>query len=321
MLRLYPDIHPYDTHRLPVDAPHELCVEQCGNPQGLPVIFLHGGPGAGCEPYQRCFFDPNRYRIVLFDQRGAGRSTPHAGLEQNTTADLIADIETIREHLAIDRWVVFGGSWGSTLGLAYAQAHPARVLALVLRGIFLCRPWEIRWFYQEGANRLFPDRWQDFIAPIPADERSDLVAAHYRRLVGDDEVARMRSAEAWSLWEGRTATMLPRQTVIDFFGAPHTALSLARIEAHYFMHQAFLKPNQLLRDAHRLADIPGYIIHGRYDVVCPVQNAWELAQVWPRAHLEIVPDAGHAASEPGIVHALVQATNEIADVHCGSERG
>jgi len=321
VLKLYPDIQPYAEQRLPVDPPHELFIEQSGNPDGLPVVFLHGGPGAGCEPYHRCYFDPNRYRIVLFDQRGAGRSTPHAFLEHNTTPDLVRDLETIRVHLGIERWVVFGGSWGSTLALAYAEAHPDRVLALVLRGIFLCRPWEIRWFYQEGASRLFPDRWQDFIAPIPEEERSDLVAAHYRRLTGSDEVARMRSAEAWSLWEGRTATLVPRQSVVDFFAQPHTALSLARIEAHYFMHDSFLKPNQLLRDVHRLADTPGYIVHGRYDVVCPLQNAWDLSQLWTRAQLEIVPDAGHAASEPGIVHALVHATNRIADLFMGSERG
>jgi len=318
--RLYPDIHPYAETRLAVDAPHELFIEESGNPQGLPVLFLHGGPGAGCEPYHRCFFDPNRYRIVLFDQRGCGRSTPHASLEHNTTSHLLADIESIRQQLGIDRWVVFGGSWGSTLGLAYAETYPHRVMALVLRGIFLCRLWEIHWFYQEGANRLFPDRWQDFVAPIPEDERGDLVAAHYHRLIGDDEVARMRSAEAWSLWEGRTATLLPRQAVIDFFAAPHTALSLARIEAHYFMHQSFLEPNQLLRDAGRLSNIPGYIIHGRYDVVCPLQSAWDLSQAWPRAKLEIVPDAGHSAGEAGIVHALVGATNQIADMFCGVER-
>lgn len=312
MHRLYPEIEPYATHRLKVDGPHELYLEECGNRNGLPVLFVHGGPGAGCEPYHRRFFDPNTYRIVLFDQRGAGRSTPHASLENNTTQDLIADMERIRALLGIERWVLFGGSWGSTLALVYAETHPARVLGLIVRGVFLCRPWEIRWFYQEGASRLFPDYWQDFIAPIPQEERHDLVAAHYRRLTGDDEVARMHSAKAWSLWEGRTATLLPNRSVVEFFGSPHTALSLARIEAHYFFHDAFLAPDQILRDAYRLKDIPGYIVHGRYDIVCPVQSAWDLHRAWPRAKLEIVPDAGHSAAEPAITHALVIATHDLA---------
>jgi proline iminopeptidase len=310
--KLFPPITPYATHRLRVDVPHELHVEECGSPQGLPVCFVHGGPGAGCEENHRRFFDPNVYRIVLFDQRGAGRSTPHAELERNTTQDLVADMERIRQELGIERWVLFGGSWGTTLSLAYAETHPQRVRALILRGVFLCRPWEIRWFYQEGANRLFPDHWQEFIAPIPEAERDDLLQAHYRRLIGDDEVARMHSAKAWSLWEGRTATLVPNQQVIQFFSSPHVALSLARIEAHYFAHDAFLEPNQLLRDASRLAGIPGVIVHGRYDAVCPVQNAWELHQAWPGSRLEIIPDAGHSAAEPTISAALVKATLEVA---------
>lgn len=321
MHKLFPEIEPYATHRLRVDDPHELYVEECGNPKGLPVLFVHGGPGAGCETYHRRFFDPNVYRIVLFDQRGAGRSTPHASLEANTTQDLVADIERIRTLLGIEQWVLFGGSWGSTLALVYAETHPARVLGLIVRGVFLCRPWEIRWFYQEGANRLFPDQWQEFIAPIPEEERHDLLAAHYRRLTGDDEVARMHSAKAWSLWEGRTATLLPNKAVVDFFGSPHTALSLARIEAHYFFHDTFLAPDQILRDAYRLKDIPGYIVHGRYDVVCPVQSAWDLHRGWPRAKLEIVPDAGHSAAEPGIAHALVMATHELAQRLAASAGG
>jgi proline iminopeptidase len=311
--KLFPEIKPYATHRLKVDPPHELHVEECGNARGLPVLFVHGGPGAGCEESHRRFFDPNACRIVLFDQRGSGRSTPHAGLENNTTQHLIADMEFIREHLGIERWVLFGGSWGSTLSLVYAETHPTRVLGLVLRGVFLCRPWEIRWFYQEGASRLFPDRWEEFIAPIPERERQNLLQAHYRRLTGEDEIARMASAKAWSLWEGHTSTLLPNAHVVDFFGSPHTALSLARIEAHYFAHDAFLKPDQILRDARRLHDIPGIIVHGRYDVVCPVQNAWELARAWPGARLEIIPEAGHSAFEPGTVNALVKATNEMAE--------
>jgi len=310
--KLYPDIKPYSIHRLAVEPPHELYLEECGNAKGLPVLFVHGGPGAGCEEYHRRFFDPNVYRIILFDQRGAGRSTPHASLEKNTTWHLVADMERIREHLGVDRWVLFGGSWGSTLCLTYAETHPQRVLGLILRGIFLCRPWELYWFYQEGANRLFPDHWQDFIAPIPEPERHDLLQAHYRRLTGEDEIARMASAKAWSLWEGRAATLLPNKHVVDFFGSPHVALSLARIEAHYFFHQTFLQPDQLLRDVSRLNGIPGIIVHGRYDVVCPIQNAWELARAWPDARLEIIPDAGHSAAEPGTSSALVQATIEMA---------
>jgi proline iminopeptidase len=310
--KLFPPIAPYATHRLKVDAPHDLYVEECGNPDGLPVCFVHGGPGAGCEDMHRRFFDPDRYRIVLFDQRGAGRSTPHACLDLNTTQHLVSDMERIRERLGIRKWSLFGGSWGSTLSLVYAQTHPQRVSALILRGIFLCRPWEIRWFYQEGANRLFPDHWQDFIEPIPAAERGDLLRAHYKRLTGADEIARMHSAKAWSLWEGRTLTLVPNQHVLDFFGSPHVALSLARIEAHYFAHDTFLEADQILANAARLKDIPGVIVHGRYDVVCPVQNAWDLSQAWPQARLEIIPDAGHSAAEPSITSALVKATIDMA---------
>jgi proline iminopeptidase len=311
--RLFPEIKTYATHRLKVDSLHELHIEECGNIKGLPMLFVHGGPGAGCEESHRRFFDPNLYRIVLFDQRGAGRSTPHASLENNTTAHLVADMELIREYLGIKQWLLFGGSWGSTLSLIYAETHPARVLGLVLRGVFLCRPWEIHWFYQEGASRLFPDRWEEYIAPIPESERHDLLHAHHRRLTGEDDVARMASARAWSLWEGYTSTLLPNKLVVDFFGAPHTALSLARIEAHYFVHDTFLGPDQILHNAHRLRDIPGIIVHGRYDVVCPLQNALDLARVWPGARLEIIPDAGHSAFEPGTTAALVKATNEMAE--------
>lgn len=308
MLKLYPEIKPYATHTLTVEAPHQLYVEECGNPHGLPVLFLHGGPGAGCEPYHRRFFDPNIYRIVLFDQRGCGRSTPHAELTGNTTPDLVADIERLRSRLMIDRWVVFGGSWGSTLALVYAQMHPLRVTALILRGIFLCRPHEIHWFYQEGASRLFPDYWEDYLRPIPEAERHDLVNAYYRRLTGGDELARMAAAKAWSLWEGRTATLKASRTVLEHFSHPHTALSLARLECHYFVNNIFLEPDYILKNAHRLADIPGVIVHGRYDVVCPVENAWALHKAWPRSELKIIEEAGHSASEPGTTDALIQAT-------------
>jgi len=309
---LYPDILPYAVHRLAVDERHALHVEECGSAKGVPALFLHGGPGAGCEPYHRRLFDPARYRIVLFDQRGAGRSLPHADLTDNTTWHLVADIERIREHLGIDRWLVFGGSWGSTLALAYAQRHPERVRALVVRGIFLCRDEEIRWFYQEGASRVFPDYWEDFLAPVPPAERHDLLYAYHRLLTGDHDIARMAAAKAWSTWEGRTATLLPNDAVVRHFGDPHVALSLARIECHYFVHQAFLRPGQLLEDAPRLAGIPGVIVHGRYDLICPFENAWALHRAWPGSELVVVPDAGHAASEPGIRSALVAATDRFA---------
>ena len=312
MSELYPDILPYAVHRLAVDDRHALYVEECGTAKGIPALFLHGGPGAGCEPYHRRFFDPTRYRVVLFDQRGAGRSIPHADLSDNTTWHLVADIERIRELLGIERWLVFGGSWGSTLALAYAQTHPERVSALVLRGIFLCRDDEIRWFYQEGASRLFPDYWADFVAPVAPGDRHDMLGAYHRLLTGTDDIARMAAAKAWSTWEGRTATLLPNPSVVNHFGDPHVALSLARIECHYFVHQAFLRPGQLLEDAARLAGIPTVIVHGRYDVICPLENAWALHRALPGSELVIVPDAGHAASEPGIRSALVQATDRFA---------
>jgi proline iminopeptidase len=313
MRDLYPEITPFDTRRLAVQPPHELYLEQCGSPEGIPALFLHGGPGSGCESYHRRFFDPRRYRIVLFDQRGCGRSTPHAELAHNDTQALIADIELIRGQLGIDRWLVFGGSWGSTLALAYAQAHPDRVSALVLRGVFLCREQEIRWFYQDGAGRVFPDYWQDYLAPIPPEERHDMLAAYHRRLTGDNELARLAAAKAWSLWEGRCASLLPNESIVNHFDQPRTALSLARIEAHYFVNRAFLAPDQLLRHADRLREIPGVIVHGRYDLICPLENAWELHHAWPASRLQVVPDAGHAASEPGTRSALVEATDQFAD--------
>ncbi len=312
MQTLFPEIKPNESFYLSADSQHELYVEECGNPDGLPVIFLHGGPGAGFEPGNRRFFNPEIYRIILFDQRGAGRSRPHASLVNNTTADLVADIELIRCHLNIDSWVVFGGSWGSTLALVYAQNHPARVLAMILRGIFLCRPHEIKWFYQEGANRLFPDYWQDFLAQIPDDEHGDMVGAYYRRLTGEDEIARMSAAKAWSLWEGRCSTLLSNKEKTRHFSSPHVALSLARIEAHYFINSSFLSVNQILRDAYRLADIAGIIVHGRYDVICPIENAFQLKKAWPRSQLRVIPDSGHSAGEPGITDALIKATAEIA---------
>ncbi|WP_152208423.1 prolyl aminopeptidase [Marinobacter changyiensis] len=313
MLTLYPDIKPYAEHRLAVDAPHELYIEESGNPKGIPVIVVHGGPGGGCEDYYRRFFDAERFRIILLDQRGAGRSTPLAELEANTTADLVTDLEKARQFLGIEKWLMFGGSWGSTLSLVYAEAYPQRVHGLILRGIFLCRPEDIHWFYQHGASRVFPDHWRDFVATIPESERGDMVGAYYRRLTSENELEQIQAAKAWSIWEGRCATLHPNPRVVEHFGHPHVAIALARIECHYFMNQAFLEPGQILRDAGRLAEIPGVIVHGRYDMVCPLDNALALSDVWPDAELRIIRDAGHSASEPAIIDTLMHACDEMAD--------
>jgi proline iminopeptidase len=313
MKDLYPEVLPYRAEHFAVDDTHALYVEEVGTSDGIPALFLHGGPGAGCEPYHRRFFDPRRYRVVLFDQRGAGRSTPHASLQDNTTWDLVEDIERLRRHLGIERWLVFGGSWGSTLALAYAETHPERVSALVLRGIFLCRPQEIAWFYQSGASRLYPDYWQDFVEPVEQARRGDLLHAYHELLTGDDELRRLAAAKAWSVWEGRTATLLPDASVEAHFAQPKVALSMARIECHYFVNDAFLRPDQLLADAARLAGIPGVIVHGRYDVICPLENAWALHAAWPDSELAIIPDAGHSAAEPGTRRRLVEATDAFAE--------
>jgi len=312
MHTFYPEIKPYQRHIIAVEPPHEIYVDESGNPDGIPVLFVHGGPGAGCGKYDRRFFDPQVYRIVLFDQRGSGRSRPHAELQSNSTQTLVEDIEFIRKTLGIEKWVLFGGSWGSTLSLVYAQTYPERVSGLILRGIFLCRPVDLLWFYQDGASRLFPDYWEDFIQPIPEEERGDIMNAYYRHLTGDNQIQQMTAAKAWSLWEGRTATLRPNQEVVDSFTEPHRALSLARIEAHYFVNNAFLEENQILRDAHKLADIPGIIVHGRYDVICPLDNAYLLHKAWPNSELNIIREAGHASREPGIVDALIRATNDMA---------
>ena len=312
MRNLYPDIKPYKTHQIKVDERHALYVEESGDTDGIPVLFVHGGPGAGCESYHRCFFDPNVYRIILFDQRGSGRSTPHAELEGNTTQALVADMEIIREQLGINRWVLFGGSWGSTLSLVYAETHNDRVMGLIVRGIFLTRQKEIDWFYQEGASRIFPDYWQDFIKPIPENERDNLLKAYYKRLTGENEIAQMQAAKAWSIWEGRTATLKSNKNVIDHFGSAHTALSLARIECHYFMNDSFLEGNQILNNVDKLQNIPGVIVQGRYDLICPLESAWTLHQYWLNSELKIIVDAGHSATEAGTVDALVSATDEMA---------
>ena len=312
MRELYPEIEPYRTGILPVDDRHTLYFEECGNPKGKPVIFLHGGPGAGCNPKMRRFHDPGAYRIILFDQRGSGRSTPHADLIDNTTWNLVADIEKLRAHLEVSQWQVFGGSWGSTLALAYAETHPEHVTELVLRGIFMLRHWELQWFYQSGAHRLFPEAWQPYCNLIPEAERDDFIAAYHRRLTSEDISVRLAAAKAWSVWEGATSTLIPEPEAVDDFEDPHFALSFARIENHYFMNKGFFNADdQLLRDVHKIRHIPGVIVHGRYDVVCPVQNAYDLHQAWPEAALHISPASGHSAFEAENATALLEATDRF----------
>jgi proline iminopeptidase len=297
---------------LPVSPIHTLYYEQSGNPEGLPVVFLHGGPGSGTVPDYRRFFDPAAYRIVLFDQRGAGKSTPHANLEENTTWHLVADMERVRQHLGVESWIVFGGSWGSTLALSYAQTHPDRTRALVLRGIFLCRPKEIRWFYQEGASAIFTDAWEHYVKVIPEAERGNMLAAFHRRLTSDDETVRLEAARAWSIWEGSTSKLQPDENFIAQFGDPQFALAFARIECHYFMHNAFFETdNYLIENVGKIRHIPAVIVQGRYDVVCPMTSAWELHRAWPEADLKIIPDAGHSALEPGTRSALIEATDRF----------
>jgi len=308
----YPPIEPYRTGRLRVSDLHELYFEESGNPAGKPVVFLHGGPGFGTEPNHRRFFDPVAYRIVLFDQRGCGKSTPHASLIDNTTWDLVSDIEELRAHLGIERWQVFGGSWGSTLAIAYAETHPSRVTELVLRGIFLIRDQEVAWFYQRGTSALFPDAWEKYVEPIPEGERGDFVMAFYRRLTSDDPGVRLRAAKAWSVWEGSTSCLLSNRSLIDKTDGDEFAVAFARIECHYFVHHAWLEPpRDLLGNVDRIRHIPGVVVQGRYDVVCPMESAWALHRAWPEADLRIVPDAGHAASEPGTLHELVEATDRF----------
>ncbi len=314
MKTLYPEIEPYNHFFLPVTDIHKLYVEECGNPDGIPAIFLHGGPGGGCSANHRRLFDPKKYRIILFDQRGSGKSLPHASLENNTTWDLVKDIEQIREHLKIEKWLVFGGSWGSTLALAYAETHPERVSALILRGIFLCRKDEIRWFYQEGVNLLFPEQFEAYSKPIPPEKRDRMVEAYYEILDGNDEKAKIEAAKAWSTFEGSLIKLIPDPDTISVFESDDKALAMARIECHYFIHDCWFETDQLLRDAHKLKKIPCWIIHGRYDVICPVKNAWDLHKVMPHAKLQIIPDAGHAYDEPGILNALLEATDELAKI-------
>lgn len=310
---LYPPIEPYRSGMLDTGEGHQIYWELCGNPEGLPVVFLHGGPGAGCSPQHRRLFDPERYNILLFDQRGCGRSLPHAELEANTTWHLVADIERLREMAGFEKLVVFGGSWGSSLALAYSQTHPDRVRGLILRGIFGVRQSEIHWYYQEGASWIFPDLWEDFLAPIPEDERDDLVAAYRRRLTGPDASVRVAAAQAWSRWEGSTIKLIPDDALINSFAGDEFALAFARIENHYFVHKGWLEEGQLIRDAHKLTGIPGVIIQGRYDIATPAKTAWELHRAWPDADFHMIGDAGHAYDEPGILDRLIRATDDFAD--------
>jgi len=309
---LYNPIEPYDTGRLKVSSLHEIYYEQCGNPEGKPVAFLHGVTGGGILPEYLQFHDPETYRIVLFDQRGSGQSTQYASIEENTTWDLVTDIEKLRAHLGIERWQVFGGSWGSTLSLAYAETHPDRATELVLRGIFLCRPKEIKWFYQEGTSWLFPDVWEEYVKVIPEDERFDMVSAYYRRLTSDDEQVRIEAARAWSIWEGSTSKLLFDYESIEKFADPQFALAFARIECHYFMNNCFFPTDDyLVENVGKIRHIPGVIVQGRYDVVCPMTSAWDLHRAWPEADLHITPDAGHSILEPGNLTALIEATDKF----------
>ncbi|PJE80969.1 Proline iminopeptidase [invertebrate metagenome] len=312
MRTLYPAIKPFQTHLMKMDEIHHVYVEECGNPEGIPVLFVHGGPGFGCSERDRCFFDPERYHIILFDQRGVGRSTPHAEIQNNTTALLLDDMEILRKNLGIKKWLLFGGSWGSTLSLVYAQQHHRQVIGIVLRGVFLCRQRDIDWLYKEGAGRIFPDYWQQFVEPIPEDERGNLLSAYYTRLFSDNELARMNMAKHWASWEACAATLRPSGDVIDAFTHPHTALSMARLSSHYFMNRGFLEENQILNNMSLLDSIPATVIHGRYDMVCPLDNALSLVDRWPQAELQVIRDAGHSSAESSIIDAIVRTTDQYA---------
>jgi len=312
---LYPPFEAYNVFRLKVSDVHDLYVEESGNPNGKPALILHGGPGGGSQPYYRQFFDPSVYHIVMFDQRGSGKSTPLGNLEDNTTWHLVDDIEKIREKLNIERWVVFGGSWGSTLALAYAEKHPERVKALVLRGIFALRRKELLWFYQEGANFVFADAWEKYLAPIPPAERGDLISAFHRRVTGNNEEEKLKSGRAWTTWEMATSRLYVDPAIIARAEEDDFAVTFARIESHYFVNAGFFeKDGQLLDEAHKLENIPGTIVQGRYDMVCPFYTAWDLHKAWPKAKFAVIHDAGHSAKEPGIINELVLATDRYKDL-------
>jgi proline iminopeptidase len=313
MRSLYPPIEPYNQDVLQVSDLHRIYFEECGNPDGKPVVFLHGGPGGGIIPAYRQYFDPSLWHIVLFDQRGCGKSTPHAELRENTTWDLVADIEKLRVHLGIEKWVVFGGSWGSTLSLAYAETHSDRVKGLILRGIFLLRQKELQWFYQEGTSYIFPEAWQEYLKPIPQSDRHDLISAYYRHLTSEDRQIQLEAARAWSIWEASTSKLFVDANLIEKFGEDLFAAAFARIECHYFINKGFLETeNYLIENVDRIRHIPGAIVQGRYDIVCPMVSAWELHQAWPEADFIIVPDAGHSMTEPGITQALLETTDRFA---------
>ena len=315
MKQLYPKIEPYNQFDLKVSDLHTIHVEESGNINGKPVIFLHGGPGGGIEPVYRQYFDPEKWRIIVFDQRGCGQSTPHAELQENTTWDLIADIEKIRQHLEIDKWVIFGGSWGSTLSLSYAITHPDRCKALVLRGIFMIRKKEINWFYQDGTSNIYPDAWEHYLRPIPEDERHDLVAAYYKRLTSNDDSVRIEAAKAWSIWEASTSKLIQSEESIHAFEDAKVAEAFARIECHYFTNRGFFDTDEwLLENVDKIRHIPTVIVQGRYDVVCPMISAWELHRAFPEADFEIVQDAGHSMTEKGIAAKLVEYTDTFSEL-------
>ena len=314
-MELFPNIEPFNTFSLPVSDLHTIYVEESGNKNGKPVIFLHGGPGGGVDPKYRRYFDPEKWRIIMFDQRGCGKSTPFAELEENTTWDLVGDIEKIRKHLSIDKWVVFGGSWGSTLSLAYSQTHPDSCKGLILRGIFLVRKKELDWFYQEGASNIFPDRWESFLEPIPVEKRDNLMQAYYEILTGEDHSKKIEAAKAWSTWEGSTVKLLEDENFISDFSDDKFAEAFARIECHYFMNNCwFDSDNHLIENMHKIKHIPGVIIHGRYDIVCPVIQAWDLHKAWPEADLHIIPDAGHSIFEDGIKNKILEYTDRFSNL-------
>ena len=314
-MSLFPHIEPFDNLFLEVSDLHTIHIEQAGNPDGKPVIFVHGGPGGGIEPIYRQYFNPEKWRIILFDQRGCGQSTPFAELKDNSTWDLVSDMEKIRNHLQIEEWVVFGGSWGSTLSLAYAQSHPDKVKGLILRGIFLLRKKEIRWFYQEGTSNIYPDAWEKFVEPIDEGERNNLLSAYYKRLTSNNRAIRLKAAKAWSIWEGSTSKLLPDEKTLHRFGEDNFSEAFARIECHYFMNKGWFDPeDQLLQNISIIRHIPGAIVQGRYDVVCPMISAWELHQAWPEAEFHVIKDAGHSMTEPSIADRLVKLTGQFADL-------
>ena len=314
-MELFPNIEPFNTFHLPVSDLHTIYVEESGNKNGKPVIFLHGGPGGGVDPKYRRYFNPDKWHIIMFDQRGCGKSTPFAELKENTTWDLVDDIEKIRNHLSIDRWVIYGGSWGSTLSLAYSQTYPDSCKALILRGIFLVRKKEIHWFYQEGASKIFPDNWQSFVAPIPIEKRNNLLEAYYNLLIGEDSSKKIEAAKAWSTWEGSTLRLIQDKDFIGDFSDEKFAEAFARIECHYFMNNAwFDSDNHLIENVDKIRHIPAVIVHGRYDVICPVENAWELHQAWPESELHIIPDAGHSIFEEGIKDKILEYTEKFSSL-------